>query len=248
MDSNVKKFFSCIGISILFPLYPTAAEAALVMKGTRIIYQSNENETSIAIDNKSEAPSLVQTWIDNGNIEKAPTNIQVPFILSPPIFRIDGNKRQILRIIYTGEKLPNDRESIFWLNVLEIPPKNSETNTLQFTYRSRIKLFFRPEGLPLTANDGIKELEWNITHENTKSYIDIKNKSPFFVSLVNLKLISENNSKEVKPSMIAPFSNEKIEIDGKNIKTPLKLEYKAVNDFGGITTEKTTITEIKSTP
>jgi chaperone protein EcpD len=248
MNFNIKNILSCIGISMIISLPSAPIQAALVMKGTRIIFLSNERETSIAIDNKSETPSLVQTWIDNGNIEKTPTNIQVPFVLSPPIFRIDGNKRQILRIIYTGEKLPSDRESIFWLNVLEIPPKSNENNTLQFTYRSRIKIFFRPESLPTASNDGIKELEWEVTQEKAKNYISVKNKSPFFISLINLKLMSENNSTEIKPNMIAPFSSEKLEIEGKNLKTPLTLEYKAVNDFGGITTEKVKINETNRTP
>ncbi|WP_287880959.1 fimbria/pilus periplasmic chaperone [Aquitalea sp.] len=222
--------------------------AAIVMKGTRIIFQSNEQETSIEINNKGTVPSLVQTWIDRGNIEKSPTNIQVPFVLSPPIFRIDGNKRQILRIIYTGEKLPDDRESIFWLNILEIPPKNNENNTLQFTYRSRIKLFFRPESLPAAANDGIKNLGWSLLHENNKYFLDVKNTSPFFVSLINIKIENKILSTEAKPSMVAPFTNEKFELEEKNITVPLRIEYKAVNDFGGITTKNIEINEVRKIP
>lgn len=236
-----------IGRMIILLMLTQQTHAAIVMKGTRIIFQSNEQETSMEINNKGTAPSLVQTWIDRGNIEKSPTNIQVPFVLSPPIFRIDGNKRQILRIIYTGEKLPDDRESIFWLNILEIPPKNSENNTLQFTYRTRIKLFFRPESLPPAANDGIKSLGWSLLHENNKYFLDVKNTSPFFVSLVNIK-ITNKPSTEIKPNMIAPYSNEKFEMEENNINLPLRIEYKAVNDFGGITTENTEIREIRKTP
>lgn len=37
--------------------------------------------------------------------------------------------------------LPVDRESVFWLNVKEIPKKSAEENVLQIAVRSRIKLF-----------------------------------------------------------------------------------------------------------
>lgn len=244
MTSNFKIKYTVLSVLVTILVLIQQTHAAIVMKGTRIIFQSNEQETSIEINNKGTVPSLVQTWIDKGNIEKSPTNIQVPFVLSPPIFRIDGNKRQILRIIYTGEKLPEDRESIFWLNILEIPPKNSENNTLQFTYRSRIKLFFRPESLPTAANDGIKKLDWRILHEKNKYYLDVKNTSPFFVSLINIKISNKNISTEVKPDMVAPFSREKFELEEKNISAPLRIDYKAVNDFGGITTENVEINEI----
>lgn len=47
---------------------------------------------------------------------------------------------QTIRIVYTGESLPQDRESLFYLNVLDIPAKpkleenseNSEEITITY--------------------------------------------------------------------------------------------------------------------
>ncbi len=53
-----------------------------------------------------------------------------------------------MHVFYTGEPLPQDKESVFWLNVQESLPKpdanKAGVNRLQLNSRSRIKLFFRP--------------------------------------------------------------------------------------------------------
>lgn len=48
-------------------------------------------------------------------------------------------------------KLPADRESIFYFNVREIPPKSNKANTLQIALQTRIKLFWRPKALKKLA-------------------------------------------------------------------------------------------------
>jgi chaperone protein EcpD len=39
------------------------------------------------------------------------------------VFRLNAEKGQSLRIRFTGGKVPQDRESVWWLNVLEVQPK-----------------------------------------------------------------------------------------------------------------------------
>lgn len=48
-------------------------------------------------------------------------------------------------------KLPADRESVFYFNVREIPPKSNKLNTLQIALQTRIKLFWRPKALENTS-------------------------------------------------------------------------------------------------
>lgn len=48
--------------------------------------------------------------------------------------------------------LPTDRETLYWMNVKAIPPtdeKNTQKNTLQLALQNKIKLFYRPENLPV---------------------------------------------------------------------------------------------------
>ena len=50
-------------------------------------------------------------------------------------------------------KLPADRESMFYFNVREIPPKSNKSNTLQIALQTRIKLFWRPKALENTTQN-----------------------------------------------------------------------------------------------
>lgn len=75
---------------------------------------------------------------------KSPDTSTAPFIVTPPINRVDPGKGQTLQISFTGKQLPSDKESVFWLNVLEVPARNSakkDDNFLQIAFRTRIKLF-----------------------------------------------------------------------------------------------------------
>jgi chaperone protein EcpD len=59
--------------------------------------------------------------------------------------------------------VPQDRESVFWLNVLEIPPKPvGKANHIQLTVRSRLKLFYRPAGLAGSPKAAVAQLRWRL--------------------------------------------------------------------------------------
>ncbi|HGB6406542.1 TPA: molecular chaperone, partial [Salmonella enterica subsp. enterica serovar Oranienburg] len=88
---------------------------------------------------------LIQSWVDGGQ-----KSDRSPFIVTPPLFRINPGEENILRIVRTGGFLPENRESVFWLNVKSIPAMDSrapDENRLQLVVKSRLKLFYRPSGL-----------------------------------------------------------------------------------------------------
>ena len=102
----------------------SAAHAGVVIDGTRHIYPQQRREITLRLTNDDQrAPRLVQVWLDQGDPAQDPTGSDVPFSLSPPVFRMDAGKSQVVRLVYTQDPLPDDRESLFWLNALEIPPK-----------------------------------------------------------------------------------------------------------------------------
>lgn len=92
------------------------AYANVTINGTRVIYDGNKREASILVTNHDEnRPYLIQSFISvDANGKKA------PFIVTPPLFRLDSGKENILRIMRTGGDLPLNRESIFYLNVKAI--------------------------------------------------------------------------------------------------------------------------------
>ncbi|WEP45615.1 fimbria/pilus periplasmic chaperone [Cronobacter dublinensis subsp. infanticibi] len=203
-----------------------AAMASIVITGTRVIYPSDAPEVSVKLDNKGGSPVLIQSWIDNGNADAAPETLQVPFILTPPINRVESGKGQTLRITFTGKLLPADRESVYWLNVLEIPARKATAvsdNYLQVAFRSRIKLFLRPVGLEVNANEAVTHVTWRANGQT----IEAINPTPYFISLVRLKL----NGKSVDGDMIAPKSTMTVKLPGNSGN---KLAGVYVNDYGAL--------------
>lgn len=204
----------------------TPALASIVITGTRVIYPSDAKEVSVKLNNAGKQPVLIQSWIDRGDADAKPESIKVPFILTPPINRVEASKGQTLRISYTGEVLPTDKESVFWLNVLEIPAKNqvrTADNYLQMAFRSRIKFFYRPVGLQGDANDAANVVSWT----GKGSSLLANNPTPYYVSLVTLSV----NGRKIEGSMIAPYSTLSVKLPG-NAGNKITGEY--VNDYGAI--------------
>ncbi|RKQ40810.1 molecular chaperone [Enterobacter sp. R1(2018)] len=210
-------------------LFSTSAMASAVISGTRVIYPSDSKEVSVKITNNGSSPVLLQSWIDNGVQDARPASVRVPFVLTPPLNRVDAGKGQTLRISFTGGAMPLDKESIFWLNVLEVPGKNMKKaveNTLQMAFRSRIKLFYRPAGLKGNANEAPKEVIWS-ARGNT---LEATNPTPYYANFVNLQV----NGKHVDGAMVAPKSSLKINLSataGNRISGGYINDYGAVNDF-----------------
>jgi P pilus assembly chaperone PapD len=76
----------------------SSSQASVVISGTRIIYTQRDREVTVRLTNDGASPALVQVWLDRGDPKADPTSINVPFMLSPPMFRIDPTKGQSLRI------------------------------------------------------------------------------------------------------------------------------------------------------
>lgn len=216
----------------------TLSVASIVISGTRVIYPAAQKEVTVKLSNKGSGPVLIQSWIDNGDMSAKPETIKTPFILTPPINRLDPDKSQTLRLSYNGATLPANKESVFWLNVLEIPAKKSgaeDKNLLNMAFRSRIKLFFRPDGLQGNANDAASALTWNTTAQGLRA----TNATPYYVSLVQIGLAGNSQKAGVEGEMIAPMSSLEFKLPGAGSQN--KISYSAVNDYGAITAHEATV-------
>lgn len=141
---------------------------AVIMHGTRVIYNERDRGVSVRIENVGKQSALVQVWVDAGNLADTPDNSRSPFILRPPLFRLGAGRSQVLRMSLAGSKLPKDRESLYWLNVLEVPPRPDKSdikfaNYLQFSLRSRFKVIYRPHSLTAKdASKAVSTLTWRV--------------------------------------------------------------------------------------
>lgn len=104
--------------------FSSSSIADIVISGTRVIYKSDQKSVNVRLENKGNNPLLVQSWLDTGDDNAEPGSITVPFTATPPVSRIDAKRGQTIKLMYTAStSLPKDRESVFWFNVLEVPPK-----------------------------------------------------------------------------------------------------------------------------
>ncbi|MCA8435269.1 fimbria/pilus periplasmic chaperone [Burkholderia seminalis] len=230
------------GVAISFFL-TNAATACVVIGATRLIYVQGESEVTVKISsNECDKPTLLQTWIDDGKASMAPADVAPPpFTVTPPFARLDPNKAQTLRILYTGDSLPGDKESVFWLNVVEVPPKPSgdeaSINHLQLAFRTRIKLFYRPSGLVGNAADAPAKVQWRLMKEGNRYAVEAKNSTAFHVSISELGVTRNGKASHVADGgMIDPESTKIFPLVGEIPSgQPIRLHYRAINDFGGPT-------------
>ncbi|WP_447826070.1 fimbrial biogenesis chaperone [Aeromonas salmonicida] len=201
----------------------TNAHAHIILGVNRVIYKSTQREISIPVRNSDvKRAYLVQSWVEN-EVEKK--NERMPFIITPPLFRLAPDQENILRLVFTGAELPNDKETLFWLNVKGIPSTiKSDSNTLLLSINNRIKLFYRPVGLTGNMADAYKSLSFS-RQGNT---LVIKNPSPYYISFNE---ISVGGKKINIPGMVSPKSEltHKLErgMEGD-------IFWSAINDFGAV--------------
>lgn len=193
----------------------------LLIGRTRVVYNSEKKEVSLPLSNMSDNnPYLIQSWIENSD-----GKTRGPFVVTPPLFRLNAKEENSLRISYTGGKLPQDKESVFYINVRAIPstPKN-DVNELKVVVKSRIKLFYRPKNLTGAASDARKSL----TFSRANGELQITNPSSYYVVFSYLTV---GNSLLKDIDMIAPGSKLTVKLPGNN--SGNTVEWRTINDYGG---------------
>ena len=235
-------YASAIRISALLMLSMlmySQAKAGVVITGTRLVYPASQKEVTVKLNNNGARPVLVQSWVDDGDLQSSPTSSKAPFVLSPPVSRIDPNKGQSLRLMFTGATLPSGKESVFWLNVLEIPPKAegpADLNVLQMAFRSRIKIFYRPEGLPGNPNDAPQQVQWKVVAADKGYALQAYNPTTFHVSMVELGLTAGSQRFDSENGMVGPGETRTFALPGlKSLPgAAAQVEFNAINDYGAL--------------
>ena len=123
----------------------SAGQAAISLDRTRIIYNGDEKSVALNIANENEQlPYLAQSWLENERHEKITTG---PLVVTPPVQRLEAGAKSQLRLMATPGigQLPQDRESLFYFNLREIPPKSDKANVLQIALITPVQVFYRPE-------------------------------------------------------------------------------------------------------
>ena len=232
-------------------LFTSTAHADVVIGGTRVVFPAQQGEVTVRLSNEGEKPALVEAWIDTGDVHSTPDSVNTPFLITPPLFRMEPHKDQSLRILYVqgGKPLPSDRESLFWLNVLEIPPKPSgamaDKNTLQFAIRSRLKLFYRPANLPGTSLKAPDLLTFKAAADGQDAALEVHNPSPYYITISKLALDANAAPIASAAGMVAPFGDLRLSLKGvfRAPATGTPVVFTTINDYGAGDIHKGVVTQ-----
>lgn len=229
-----------IGLALALALYGANAAAGIVITGTRVIYPSNLREVSVSLTNNGASPALVQAWLDRGDPSASPETIDVPFMITPTMFRLDGSRGQVIRLIYSNEPQAADKETLYWLNVLEIPPKPGPeaegSNRLQLAVRTRIKVLFRPVGLAGRSSESPAKVTWSVVPapEGKGYLLKGMNPTPYFVNLSRVSVQAEGKTYSAGAGHIAPGESQVFSVQAlpKAPGAGARVLYTALNDYG----------------
>ncbi|MCU6335464.1 molecular chaperone [Enterobacter quasiroggenkampii] len=206
-------------IAVILSASFSHAYAGVIIGGTRVIFDGGKKEASISINNADSVPYLIQSWVEmpEGNANKA------PFIVTPPLYRLDGGQQNIERILFSGS-LPQDKESLFWLNIKAIPSASKQTNSLQIAVKTRIKLIYRPTGLKAsTPEEQANKLTWSRSGDK----LLVTNPTPY---VINFNEISVGEKKLDEVSWVAPGAMAVFTLPAGA--SGSHVSFKVINDYG----------------
>ena len=214
----------------------------MVLTGTRVIYPGNAKDHSIQLLNRDNFPNVVQLWMDIDNPESTPETADAPFVLLPAVFKVQANGGQTVRILYTGTALPQDRESVFYLNSLQIPPSNKadSSNKMLVMLRNRNKVFYRPESLTVSPNQVPSMLAFSLHHDTSGLQLEVHNPSPYFASFSQASLQVNERLSSIPIAMVAPFSRTSWPVTNLIVASgsSAQLKFTLINDQGAQITQE----------
>lgn len=207
--------------------------AGIQVGGTRIVFPASDREATIQVRNEGSDDIMIQSWIE-ATPEQA--GREVPFAITPSLARLSHKKQQALRIFYQGKGLPEDRESVFWLSVQEIPQLSENDNNLQVAFRQRLKLFYRPAKLPGNPDEAAKSLKWSVVSTSGETKLLADNPSAFHVSLGEATLLFNGKEYPVETQMVAPMESVSMNVKGLSgkINESFEVRWDSINDYGAL--------------
>ncbi|WP_320729507.1 fimbria/pilus periplasmic chaperone, partial [Enterobacter kobei] len=156
------------------------------------------------------------------------------------LFRLEKEQQSRLRIIRTGGTFSEDKETLQWICVKGIPPKegdawledkdgnspkpgNMANLKVQISISNCIKLFIRPSKLKGNSFDVASSVIWSKNNDK----LEIKNPTPFYM---NISSVMVDGSVVNGVEFVAPFSSRSFDLPNKS---PKKVQWKIIGDHGG---------------
>jgi len=231
------------------------AHAEITLTGSRVIYDEAAGEAMLRLQQDGPAPAVVELWLDEGDEHATPESVNPPFVLTPTVALINPGRQQLVRIVRSRDELPRDRESVFWLNVLEksrefVEQTPTHDGSPRLAFRARVKLFYRPSQLNLRPERAPELLQFTLARTLPDGpQLRVYNPSPYHVTFRDIGLrqgegappLAELTATTPGERMVAPMSELTVTLEwvpGNSARTlPAQAEvaFNIINDYGALT-------------
>lgn len=205
-----------------------SAQAAVAPDRTRLVFRGNDKSISVDLKNAStKLPYLAQSWVEDEKGNK----ISSPLTAIPPVQRIEAQGIGQVKIqgMPALSSLPQDKETLFFYNVREIPPKSDKPNTLQIALQTRIKLFYRPAAIAKV--DAQHPWQYKVTLTRQENGWQVNNPTAWFVIVSDASnRVEGKTAAGFTPLVIAPQSSQKMTVKASDLGSSPVLTY--IDDYG----------------
>ncbi|HHQ6633305.1 TPA: fimbria/pilus periplasmic chaperone [Serratia fonticola] len=224
-----KRIAALLTVALLSAMAAQQAQAAIALDRTRVIFDGSQKSVSLNVSNQNkQLPYLAQGWIEDEQGNK----IQSPLTVLPPVQRIEPGKPSQVKVqaLPAAKLLKQDRETVYYFNLREIPPKSTKANTLQIALQTRIKLFYRPASIEIDKNASPPQEQLTLSKQGDK--YQVNNPTPYYVTIVDASSKKDGAGvKDFEPMMVPPKGSLPLTVSAASVGNSPVLTY--INDYGG---------------
>ncbi|HIE5388228.1 TPA: fimbrial biogenesis chaperone [Enterobacter cancerogenus] len=227
MPTFIRKMTGVIFALALGMCTPGVCFASVVLGATRLVYHEGDDSVTLRLSNRDKSPYLIQSWVTRAADADSAASAgaqETPFIVTPPLFRMNAGDSNELNIVKKSKALPEDRESVFYLNVKAIPGREvNSKSTLLIAVKSTLKLFYRPSAL---KDENVEKAWGQLTFSQKNTTLVVSNDSPCFITFYSL--VADGTPVKIKgQEMIAPFAKHTYTVEGHSIH---KVSWQVIGD------------------
>lgn len=204
-----------------------AAQAGISLGQTRVIFPASSKGVPVMLSNRGAEVYLIQAAVTDWQTNKPSS----AFTVIPPLFRLEGNSNNVLRVSRTGGDLPVDRESVFHFRINAIPAgsapsvgKDAPAASVSVALGMGIKLLYRPDELGMTPAQAWERVSF--TREGGDVSVD--NPTPYYQTFAQLTFDGRPVDLDRSPAMLAPYSKTRYPAGG-SVK---KAVWSFITDYG----------------
>lgn len=216
---------------VVMMLCCTSAMAGVGLDRTRLVFHAGHKSEQFAVNNTDSGVYLVQTQILAADSQTPSKD----FLVMPPLFRLDAQAKNVVRVMRLSGNFPTDRETLRYLEVKALPATDkpfgqvSQASTVSIALATLIKLYYRPAFLQpeVTKSYGLLQAS------QTAGQLIIRNPTPYYQTFARLALDGRLMAFKQLPQMIAPFS----EVRYPEQAAIKQIRWRLIDDFGGVTPE-----------